>query len=193
MERDSTLREKVKEAYSAIAADPEGDTSFPNGRALAEDAGYPASLLDTLPAIAVEAFCANLSLFADISEGATVLDLGVGAGLDTLIASRRTGERGRVLGMDFSAEMLTRAKQATLEAAASNVELTLADAEALPLADESVDVALVNGIFNINPARQAIFCELFRVLRPGGTVYAAELVLAAPLPKEEQNAANWFA
>lgn len=143
----------------------------------------------------MEAFCgvSNVSLFADIPEGAVVLDIGVGAGLDTLIAARRTGERGRVIGVDFSEGMLARARQAVCEARVRNVELYLADARRLPLEEESVDVALVNGIFNLNPARQAIFCELFRVLKPGGSVYVAELVLSAPLPEEEQNAANWFA
>lgn len=194
--RESTLREAVKMAYSTIAAHPEGDTPFPTGRALAENVGYPAALLDTLPATAVEAFCgvSNVSLYADIATGARVLDLGVGAGLDTLIAARRTGEQGKVIGVDFSEAMLERGKHAVNEAKATNVELIVADAEHLPLENECLDIALVNGIFNLNPARERIFCELFRILKPGGSVYVSELVLSAPLPVEErQNTSNWFA
>lgn len=189
------LRESVRQAYSHIAEEPQDAPPFPTGRALVEDLGYPTSLLDTLPATSVEAFCgvSNVSLFAEIPEGVTVLDLGAGAGLDTLIASRRTGARGRVIAVDFSATMLDRARKALIEAQATNIETRLADAEQLPVEDESIDVAIVNGIFNLNPYRERIFSELARVLRPGGAVYVAELVLTAPLPAEDQqNAANWF-
>ena len=123
-----------------------------------------------------------------------MLDLGCGAGLDSLIAARRAAPTGRVLGLDFSTPMLNRARQAATEAAIPNVSFAYADAERLPLADASMDVALVNGIFNLNQARAAIFRELARVLRPGGAVYAAELVLSAALPSHVHHTdADWFA
>jgi arsenite methyltransferase len=189
------LRAEVKQAYSAIAEHPHEQPPFPTGRGLAEDLSYPVALLDALPATAVEAFCgvSKVSLFAEIPAGATVLDLGCGGGMDTLIAARRTGAQGRAIAIDFSQAMLARACRALSEAHATNVELHLADAERLPIDDESIDVAIVNGIFNLNPYRERIFSELARVLKPGGTVYAAELVLAAPLPEaEQQSAADWF-
>jgi SAM-dependent methyltransferase len=192
---EATLREEVRQAYSAIAQAPQEAPPFPTGRQLAENLGYPASLLDTLPLISVEAFCgvSAVSLFAQIPAQATVLDLGAGAGLDTLIAARRTGAQGKVIAVDFSQAMLARARQALCEAQVTNVDLFLGDAEQLPLEDNRVDVALVNGIFNLNPFRVRIFSELARVVKPGGAVYAGELVLASPLTEEErESASHWF-
>jgi ubiquinone/menaquinone biosynthesis C-methylase UbiE len=152
--------------------------------------------LDGLPAPSVEAFTgvSNVSVFAEIPEGAAVLDVGCGAGLDGLVAARRAGPQGRVIGVDFSETMLARARRSASEAGIANVVFCRADAEHLPVGDASVEVALANGIFNLNPSREAIFRELARVLRPGGAVYSAELILSKPLPAEEtRNEDNWFA
>jgi arsenite methyltransferase len=189
------LRCQVRETYSAIASSPAGKHVFSVGRALAENLGYPPGLLDSLPTLAVEAFAgvSNVSLFADLPEGATVLDLGSGAGLDSLVAARRVGRQGFVVGVDFSPAMLARARTAEVQAKAGNVRFLQADSEHLPLANGSVDVALVNGIFNLNRGRICIFAELARVLRTGGSVYAAELILLQPLPEDVKTAeANWF-
>lgn len=190
------LRMKVREAYSAAAEDPKGEHPFPVGRRFAESVGYPCSLLDHLPDICVDAFAgvSNVAIFADLSPGATVLDLGCGAGLDSLIAANRVGPEGRVLGLDFSASMVRCARMAARQHGSRNLLCCRGDAERLPLCDNSVDTALVNGIFNLNPAREAIFPELARVVRPGGAVYAAEIILQNPLPQEKINSdANWFA
>jgi SAM-dependent methyltransferase len=189
------LRSAVHAAYSAAAERPAQKHAFPVGRVLAERLGYPADLLDTLPPVAVEAFAgvSTLAVSAPIPARARILDLGCGAGLDSLILARRVGPTGRVVGIDFSEAMLARARQA---AAASGVEVTFrrGDAERLPLDDASVDVALVNGIFNLNPARGEIFRELARVVRPGGYVYVAELVLREAVTKPEHfTEAEWFA
>jgi len=192
----SELRDKVREAYSVAAHNPMDKHPFPVGRAFAESVGYPATLLDSLPSTAAEAFAgvSNVSLFAEIPEGARVLDLGCGAGLDSLIAARRVGPSGRVIGIDFSNTMLDKAREAAHEAEIQNLSFKQADAERLPCGPASVDVALVNGIFNLNPARESIFRELARVLRPGGLVYAAELILRSPLPAHiGQTDADWFA
>ncbi len=184
------LREGVRTAYSRAAESPTGDHPFPIGRGFAESIGYPAAELDTLPATASEVFAgvSNVSLRAEIPVGATVLDLGCGAGLDSLIAARKTGPEGRVLGVDFSEQMIERARRAVAEAGIGNIELLQGPAEQLPLDAAVVDVALVNGIFNLNPARAAIFAELARVLKPGGVVFAAELVLTAPRPEPSSGA-----
>ncbi len=193
--QERELRGKVRDAYSAAAARPRDEHAFPVGRTFAESLGYPPALLDSLPEACVEAFSgvSNVSLLAEIPAGATILDLGCGAGLDALIAARRTGPKGRVAGVDFSETMLGRARCAALQSPVRNVIFCQASAEQLPLDDGSVDVALVNGIFNLNPARAAIFAELARVLAPGGAVYGAELILTQPLPPGQHGQADWFA
>jgi arsenite methyltransferase len=166
------------------------------GREFAESLGYPRSVLEGLPSAAVGAFSgvSNVAIFAALKPDSTVLDLGCGAGLDSLIAAQRVGPGGRVVGIDFSTAMLERAKHAVRYAPVGNTALLRAAAEKLPLANATIDVALVNGIFNLNPARADIFRELARVVRPGGAVYAAELILTEPLPSEvRQDEASWFA
>lgn len=190
------LRNGVRQAYSAAAKNPLAEHPFPVGQQFAEVLGYPPGLLANLPAEAVQAFAgvSNVAVFADIPEGATVLDLGCGAGLDSLIAADRVGPTGRVIGIDFSESMLARARQSAAEAGLNNVEFHQTDAETLFLEDASIDVALANGIFNLNPARDLIFRELARVVRTEGAVYGAEIILREPLPPEEQvSENNWFA
>jgi arsenite methyltransferase len=175
---------------------PHEKHAFPVGRAFAQSVGYPAELLDDLPAVASDAVAgvSNVSVSVKISSGATILDLGCGAGLDALIAARRVGLSGKVIAVDFSTAMLDRARQAVAEAGINNLELREAGAERLPIADEEIDVAMVNGIFNLNPARDAIFRELARVVRRGGMVFAAELILSNPLPPVARAIeTNWFA
>jgi SAM-dependent methyltransferase len=189
------LRSAVHGAYSAAAERPAEKHAFRVGRLLAERLGYPADVLDTLPPVSVEAFAgvSNLAVSAAIPAEAHVLDLGCGAGLDSLILARRVGAAGRVVGIDFSEAMLIRARRA---AAAYGVSVTFcqADAERLPLDEASIDVAFVNGIFNLNPARGEIFREVARVVRANGYVYVAELVLREAVSKPDHfTEAEWFA
>jgi SAM-dependent methyltransferase len=196
MQLSMRLRSKVREAYSAAAEDPQASHPFPVGRHFAESLGYPGDLLDRMPAACVDVFTgvSNVALFADLLPGTTVLDLGCGAGLDSLIAVDRIGPGGSVLGLDFSESMLLRACQAGSQLGRGNVLFFRGDAENLPLEDKSIDTALVNGIFNLNPARAAIFPELARVVRPGGAVFVAEIILRQPLPPEVRSSEiDWFA
>lgn len=208
MNKVTHLREGVRRAYSAAAENPQAEHPFPVGRQFAESLGYSAGVLADIPGAAAEAFTgvSNVAIFAEIPWGATVLDLGCGAGLDALLAAQRVGPAGRVIGVDFSEAMLARAQQAAAEAGINNVEFRQAEAEDLPLDDASIEVALVNGIFNLNPVRAQLFRELARVIRPGGAAYAAELILREPLPPETTDAGsrivastwqtgetNWFA
>jgi len=191
----AALRLAVRDTYSAVAATPNAQHPFPVGRRFAESVGYFPDLLDSLPASPVDAFAgvSNVSVFAAIPEGATVLDLGCGAGLDSLIASRRVGPRGAVIGVDFSESMIARARCGAADCQATNVEFRIADAERLPLADASVDVAIINGIFNLNPDRTSLFAQLARVLRAGGSAFVAELILIERLPREQRACqTNWF-
>lgn len=190
------LRNGTRKAYSAAAKRPQDKHPFPVGQGFAESLGYPKELFLGLPFVSAEAFSgvSNVAVFADIPKGSTVLDLGCGAGLDSLIAAQRTGLKGRIIGVDFSDTMLGRARRAAVEADADNVEFCQADAESLPIGKGKIDLALLNGIFNLNPQREAIFLELARVVRRGGAVYAAELILKEPLPAEtRESEADWFA
>lgn len=190
------LREGVRRAYSAAAERPDDKHPFPVGRSFAESLGYPQDLLAALPSVSVDAFSgvSNVAVFAEIPLGAVILDLGCGAGLDSLIAAQRVGPEGRVIGVDFSEAMLARSRQAAEELGVRNVDFYQADAEQLPIEDGLIDVALANGIFNLNPERGAIFSELARAVRQGGALYAAELILQEPLPPDmKDNETNWFA
>lgn len=175
---------------------PKAQHPFVIGRSLARNVGYPAHRLDQLPVTASASFAgvAAVACFAEIDTGATVLDLGCGAGLDSLLVAPRAGPTGQVIGVDFSADMVQRAQQNADKMGVVNVRYIRSDAERLPLAPGSMDTALINGIFNLNPARTAIFAELARVMRPGGAVYAAEIVLRHPLaPDVVAQETNWFA
>ena len=186
----------VRQAYSDAALDPSQSLPFPVGRAFAEGVGYPKAILDSLPAEAVSSFAGvgPLGEFAEIDPGATVLDLGCGAGLDSLLAARKCGASGRVLGIDFSQAMLAKARVASRLAGVSNILHCSADAGRLPLTTASVDVVLVNGIFNLNPGRWGLFQEMARVLKPGGVTFAAELVFTRPQKiKEARDIKEWLA
>ncbi len=166
------------------------------GREFAESLGYSSEWLDPIPSACVEAFAgvSNVPSFAEIPPDGSVLDMGCGAGLDSLLLARRMGAGGRLIGVDFSWPMLARARCAAAASDARNVIFCQADAERLPLGDGTIDAAVSNGIFNLNPARGAIIRELARCIRPGGRLFAAELILHAPLPPEmKRGEANWFA
>jgi SAM-dependent methyltransferase len=190
------VRDKVRAAYSSAAEIPEGPHPFPVGRDFARSLGYPSDWLSEVPAVSVEAFAgvSNVPCFAGIPSNSAVLDLGCGAGLDSLLLARRVGRGGRVIGVDFSWAMLERARCAAALSTARNVLFCQADAERLPLSDGEIDAAIANGIFNLNPASGVIIRELARCIRPGGRLYGAELILSAPLPPEAKaGEANWFA
>lgn len=195
-EKAEVLREGTKKAYSAAAKRPLEEHPFPVGEQFAKSLGYSRELLSSLPLASKEAFSgvSNVSVFANIPDGSIVLDLGCGAGLDSFTASKRTGIKGRVIGIDFCHSMLLRAKECTQKVKIKNVEFYQADGENLPLDGKSVDIVLVNGIFNLNPKREAIFNELARVTKLSGELYAAELILKAALPANiRESNTNWFA
>lgn len=199
MQTNSTARDellvKVREAYSSASDNPNDSHPFPLGFDFALSLGYPEELLRSLPQASVARFTgvSNVSVFAEIPEGSIVLDLGCGGGTDSLIAAAKTGPSGRVYGVDFSTSMLSQARAGAAESGAANVEFREAEGQQLPFADATFDVALVNGIFNLNPNRSGLFQELARVIRPGGVLYGAEIVLCEPMDEEERaGLSNWF-
>lgn len=191
----SQLRKGVRLAYSDAAINPKGKHPFPVGRWFAESIGYPKDILDSLPSFVSESFTgvSNVSIFAKIPKGSTVLDIGCGAGLDSLIAGYKTGDSGKVIGIDFSNSMLEKTKEGRIKTNQHHLEFCCAAAENLPFPDKFFDVILANGIFNLNPFRDEIFREMARVIKPGGSVYAAELILKKPQPaKKVCDLNDWF-
>ena len=189
------LLDKVREAYSNAADSPGESHPFPIGYDFALSVGYPEDLLQSLPQNSVERFTgvSNVPVFAEIPAGSTILDLGCGSGTDSLIAAAKTGPGGRVYGVDFSPSMVSHARARASEAGAANVEFRESEGQHIPFADGTFDVAMVNGIFNLNPDRAGLFQELARVIRPGGVLYGAEIVLREPMEEAERTGlSNWF-
>src|SRR5919201_937753 len=179
------LKDEIKKTYAAVSEQPETDFIFPTGRAWAEDLGYPPELAN-VPDLAVESFAgvANPWQLGRLAPGERVLDLGSGAGTDSLVAAQMVGPDGRVTGIDMTPEMLGRARAAAAELGAENVEFVEAGAERLPFADESFDVVISNGVVDLIPDKDAVFAELHRVLRPGGRIQIADVTIQNPVSEE---------
>jgi arsenite methyltransferase len=174
----------VRAMYGQVAAMPMQQFHFPVGRQAALALDYPAAELDQLPGDVVDRFAGVGYPFraGTISRGDTVLDIGAGAGVDTLIASLCVGERGKVWALDITPEMLATLNAALRDAHITNVETVEADAERIPLEDSSVDVVSSNGALNLVPDKRRAFAEIVRVLRPGGRLQLADVVISRPVP-----------
>lgn len=180
-QREAIL-EAVQAMYTEVADHPEKGFHFPTGRSACLFVGYPAELLDPLPDAAVESFAGVGFPFAAgaIRQGDVVLDVGSGSGTDTLIARSLVGPTGRVIGLDMTTPMLRKLERNAAAAAASRVEGVEGNAEEIPLPDHSVDVVTSNGVLNLVPDKARAIREIFRVLRPGGSVQIADIVLRNP-------------
>ncbi len=148
--------------------------------------GYPQSIIDSLPAGTVESFAGTGNPFSmgELKPGETVLDLGCGAGFDSLIAARQVGASGRVISIDMTPAMLDKARVGASEAGLSNVEFREAYAESLPVQDKSVDVVISNGVINLCPDKMAVFGEINRVLKPGGRIQIGDMVVHKAVPDD---------
>lgn len=179
------LREEIRKTYAAVSQEPERDFIFPTGRAWAEDLDYPAELAN-VPESAVESFAgvANPFSLGPIEPGARVLDLGSGAGTDSLVAAQMVGSTGNVTGIDMTPEMLEKARAAAAAMGVDNVTFVEADAERLPFDDHSFDVVISNGVIDLIPDKDAVFSEIFRVLVPGGRIQVADVTIQRPVSEE---------
>ena len=180
------LRAQVTEKYTEIANEPEKGAHFHTGKSLAMMVGYPEAIIDSLPAGTVESFAGTGNPFSmgELKPGETVLDLGCGAGFDSIIAARQVGASGRVISIDMTPAMLDKARVGASEAGLSNVEFHEAYAESLPVQDKSVDVVISNGVINLCPDKMAVFGEINRVLKPGGRIQLGDMVVHKAVPDD---------
>lgn len=180
-----TLKCEIRKTYAQVSSEPQQDFVFPTGRAWAEDLDYPPEL-GRVPETAAESFAgvANPFSLGRLQPGERVLDLGCGAGTDSLVAALMVGPGGRVTGIDMTPEMLAKARAAADELAVENVEFVEGEAEQLPFGDASFDVVISNGVIDLIPDKDAVFAELHRVLRPGGRVQLADVTIQKPVSEE---------
>jgi arsenite methyltransferase len=180
------LREEVRRKYRAVADDPRGEHHFHTGRPLTRRLGYDQTRVDALPDQAVESFAgvANPFSLRPPDPGERVVDIGSGAGFDTILAAKHVGQEGAVVGVDMTAEMLAKARRNIAALGLANVELREGMAEALPIEDGWADVVLSNGVFNLCADKQAVFAEVWRVLRPGGHLQFGDIANSTPVPEE---------
>ena len=179
------LKSEIKKTYATVSQQPAKDFVFPTGRPWAVDLGYPEELAN-VPDSAVESFAgvANPFSLGRLQPGERVLDLGSGAGTDSLVAAQMVGENGSVKGIDMTPEMLAKARSAASELGVANVEFVEGEAESLPFANESFDVVISNGVIDLIPDKDAVFSELFRVLAPGGRIQLADVTIQKPVSEE---------
>lgn len=192
--RKEQIFDAVQQMYTDVARQPDKRFHFPTGRAACLFVGYPESWLDRIPPSAQESFAGvGFPFAADaIRSGDRVLDVGAGAGTDTLIAAGLVGDDGRVLALDMTPAMLDKLRVNIALAGVENVEPIEGNAEAIPLPDACVDVVMSNGVLNLVPDKAKAFAEIFRVLRPGGRVQLADIVVSQPIgEKSRSNPRLW--
>ena len=182
-----TICAQVKQRFLNVALAPHAEKTFPVGPASAKRLGYDAQVIDSLPLPVTESFAGvgNVLGIDELSPGEVVVDIGCGAGLDSILVASRVGHSGKVIGVDFTPEMIEKAKRNTELLGIPNIELRLGEVDALPLTDASADTVISNGVFNLCVDKKKVLAEVFRVLRPGGRFQMADILLEENVTPED--------
>lgn len=180
------LQEAISTEYAEVANTPEKGFHFNTGRPLAKMLGYEDKWLDAVPQNSMVSFAGTGNPFSlgEINSGETVVDVGSGAGTDSLIASTMVGPDGTVTGVDMTDAMVEKATASAKEIAATNLEFVQGQAEKLPFESDSADVLISNGVFNLVPGKATALKEMFRVMKPGGRLQVADILLERELSEE---------
>jgi arsenite methyltransferase len=181
------IKAEIKQRFVNLALTPQEEQKFPVGPGNAKWLGYDAHEIDSLPRSVTESFAGvgNPLALGELRAGQTVLDIGSGAGLDGILAARRVGPTGKVIGVDFAAEMVQKAKRNAEAVGVTNTEFHQGEVDALPVSDGSVDVVISNGVFNLCLDKPKVLAEAFRVLRPHGRIQMADILLEDGVTPEE--------
>jgi arsenite methyltransferase len=181
-----TLRTEIRREYAQVASDPAKGFHFHTGRPLAERLGYRAEWLAGMPEASIASLAGTGNPFSlgPLRPGEHVVDVGCGAGLDSLIAARMVGPSGQVVGVDMTPQMLEKARAGAAQVALANVEFHEGVAEELPLPDGWADVVISNGVLNLTPDKNATFREMARVLKPHGRLQIGDILVDKPVPAE---------
>jgi len=184
-----TLRVEVKDEYAVVAEAPEKGFHFHTGRRLAGMLDYGDELLNPFPEVVIESFAGTGNVFklGAIHPGEYVLDIGCGAGLDSLIAARKVGQEGKVIGVDMTPAMILKARYNAEVSGLNNVEFIEDYSEQLPVPTGWADVIISNGAINLSPDKDTVFSEMSRVLKPGGRLQIADILVQKPLPNSAKN------
>lgn len=180
-----TLRGAIREEYAEVASNPRKGFHFHTGRPLARMLQYADEWLVGIPEASIESFAGTGNPFSlgEILPGQRVVDVGCGAGIDSLIAAKKVGPEGRVIGVDMTPSMLAKARRASGEVGLENVEFREGYAEALPVDDGWADVVISNGVLNLMPDKSAALEEMSRVLRPGGRLQIGDILVQKAVPE----------
>lgn len=179
------LRQAISKEYEAVAQTPGKGFHFHTGRRLTAIVEYQPEWLDGIPESVIESFAGTGNPFSvgKIKPGESVLDIGCGAGIDTFIAAKKVGPTGHVIGVDMTDAMLDKARKAQNEIGCSQVRFDYGIIEELPVSDSWADVIISNGVFNLAPDKERVLQEMHRVLKPGGRLQIADILVQKEVPE----------